>query len=143
MKEIYSEIEINASTEVVWEILMNFKDYPRWNPFMKQISGHATEGSRIKVFLQPPNSRGMTFKPKILECTPKKKLKWIGHLFLPKIFDGEHSITIKYIDDNNVLLIQKERFKGIIVPFLGDLYENTQKGFEMMNLALKKEAESV
>jgi len=144
MKEIYSEIEINASAEVVWRILMDFKDYPRWNPFMKQISGNANKGSKIKVFLQPPNSRGMTFKPKILECKPNKKLRWIGHLFLPKIFDGEHSIIIKRINNNNnVLFIQREKFTGIIVPFLGGICKNTQKGFEMMNLALKKEAESV
>ena len=37
MKEIYTEIEINSSAEEVWNILINFANYPNWNPFMKQI----------------------------------------------------------------------------------------------------------
>jgi len=122
---------------------MNFDDYPRWNPFMKRISGIPKEDKRIEVFLKPPNSNGMTFKPKILECRPNEKLRWIGNLFIPKIFDGEHSLIIKNIDHNKVLFIQKEKFTGIFVPFLGGLFENTQKGFEMMNMALKSEAENL
>ena len=85
----------------------------------------------------------MTFKPKILECIPNEKLRWIGNLFIPKIFDGEHSLTIKSIEPKKVLFIQKEKFTGILVPFLGGLFENTQKGFEMMNMALKSEAENL
>ncbi|MGZ7108608.1 MAG: SRPBCC family protein [Methanobacterium sp.] len=141
MKEIHTEIEINAPAKVVWEILMNFEEFPNWNPFMKQISGNPQEGCRIEVFLQPPNSRGMTFKPKILEHKSEEKLRWIGNLWIPKIFDGEHSLIIKKINENKVLFIQKERFTGIFVPILGGLLKNSKQGFEMMNKALKKEAE--
>ena len=122
---------------------MDFDDYPRWNPFMKRISGIPKKNQRLEVFLKPPKSNGMTFKPKILECIPNEKLRWIGNLFIPKIFDGEHSLTIKSIESNKVLFIQKEKFTGILVPFLGGLFEDTQKGFEMMNIALKSEAENL
>jgi hypothetical protein len=141
MKEIYTEIEINASAKVVWDILMDFEDFTNWNPFMKQISGNPQVGSRIQVFLQPPNSRGMTFKPEILEYKPEIKLRWIGNTLIPKIFDGEPNLIIKKINKDKVLFIQKERFTGILVPILGGLLKNSMLGFEMMNKALKKEAE--
>lgn len=28
-----TRIEINAPIEKVWEVLLNFTDYPNWNPF--------------------------------------------------------------------------------------------------------------
>lgn len=141
MKEIYSEIEINASAKVVWDILMNFENFHHWNPFIKHISGNPQEGSRIQIFIQPPHSRGLNFNPKILECKPGKKLRWQGNLRIPHSFDGEHTFIIKEIDKDKVLFIQKERFTGILVPLLGGLIENSEKGFEIMNKALKKEAE--
>jgi hypothetical protein len=120
---------------------MNFDDFPNWNPFMTQISGDPQKGSIIQVFLQPPNSRGMTFKPEILEYKPEEKLRWIGNTYIPKIFDGEHSLILKKSNKDKVLFIQKERFTGILVPILGGLLKNSKQGFEMMNKALKKEAE--
>jgi uncharacterized protein YndB with AHSA1/START domain len=55
MKEIYTEIEINASAGIVWDILTDFDNFPNWNPFIKKISGILQEGERIEVFIKPPN----------------------------------------------------------------------------------------
>ncbi|HTX61696.1 MAG TPA: SRPBCC domain-containing protein, partial [Methanobacterium sp.] len=127
--------------KAVWDILMNFEDYPRWNPFIKKISGDLQLGSQIEVSIQPPNSNMMTFKPKILEYEPLKKLRWIGKTFIPKIFDGEHSLIIQEITGDKVLFIQKEQFTGIFVPIVSGLLNHTNQGFELMNQALKVEAE--
>ncbi len=79
MKEIYTEIEINASASTVWDILTDFDKFPRWNPFMKKISGSLQEGASLETFIQPPHSNGMTIKPKILEYQPGKKLRCWGY----------------------------------------------------------------
>jgi hypothetical protein len=142
MKEIYSEIEVNASAAIVWDILTNFDDFPNWNPFIKKISGKPKEGSQLEIFLKPPNSSGMTFKPTIIECIPGEKLRWLGKLWIPKLFDGEHSFIIKKLDENRILFIQKESFSGILVPLLSALIGDTINGFEMMNQALKKKVET-
>ena len=40
------------------------------------------------------------------------------------------------------LLVQKEMFKGILVPIVwSSMAKNTKEGFELMNSALKKRAE--
>ncbi len=141
MKEIYTEIEINASAGTVWNILTDFDDFPKWNPFIQKISGNLQEGAQIEAFIKPPNSNGMKFKPKILTYSPEKELRWLGSLWIPKLFDGEHSLIIKKISENKVLFIQKERFSGLFVPFFSGLLKDTESGFEMMNQALKKESE--
>ncbi len=33
MKEIHTEIEINAPAGKVWRVLTDFPSYPEWNPF--------------------------------------------------------------------------------------------------------------
>jgi hypothetical protein len=86
----------------------------------------------------------MTFKPKVLTAEPNRELRWLGHLLTPGLFDGEHSFTIEPLEDNRVRFVQREAFKGLLVPlFARSLETNTQQGFEQMNRALKERAESV
>ncbi|MBI4544746.1 MAG: SRPBCC family protein [Gemmatimonadetes bacterium] len=44
MKELYAEIDIEASAERVWQVLTDFAAYPEWNPFMRSISGTLEQG---------------------------------------------------------------------------------------------------
>ena len=141
MKEIYTEIGINASAEIVWEIITDFDNFGEWNSFIKEISGVPKEGSQLKLFTKPPNSNGIGFKPKILKYEAEKEITWLGKLWIPKLFDGKHSLIIKKLDERSVLFVQKERFSGLLVPFLRNMLDNTKSGFEIMNHELKKEAE--
>jgi len=141
-KEIKTEILINATPEKVWSILTNFDDYPNWNPFIKSIKGNVKVGNKIKARIEPPESKGMTFKPKILTFETNKELSWVGHLLFTRLFDGEHKFEL--IDNGNgtTKFIQSEKFKGILVPlFKKQLDSNTKKGFEEMNKKLKELAE--
>ena len=78
MKEVYSEIQINASASVVWDILTDFEKFGEWNPFIKEISGTLKEGSELRIFIEPPNSKGMEFKPtlKKVETEKKNSMAW-------------------------------------------------------------------
>ena len=42
--------------------------------FIREISGIPKEGSEIYVFIKPPNSDGMKFKPKILKFDPENEI---------------------------------------------------------------------
>ena len=84
-KELKTEVIINASPSTIWNILIEFDLYPEWNPFIKSIKGLPIEGSKVSARLEPPDSRGMTISPTILEVTDEKALRWLGHLFFPAI----------------------------------------------------------
>ncbi|MGH3033145.1 MAG: SRPBCC family protein, partial [Gaiellaceae bacterium] len=87
-------MEIAAPPERIWEILTDFASYPDWNPFIRRISGEPTVGSRLEVRIEPPDSRGMTFKPTVIKAEPTRELAWLGRLLLPGVFDGEHHFEL-------------------------------------------------
>ena len=142
MREIITEIEIEAAPENIWQILMDFAAYPKWNPFIKSIEGKPDVETGLKVFIQPPGSGGMNFSPTVTAFEPAKKFQWKGRLLLPGVFDGTHSFVIEPVSENKVRFIHSEQFSGLLVPFLWrKLDTETRRGFNEMNAALKKEAE--
>ena len=127
----------------MWRLLTDFASYPQWNPFIRQISGEPTPGERLKVRLEPPESRGITLRPKVLSAEPNHQLRWLGHLFVPGLFDGEHSFVIRPLGEDRVRFVQREAFRGLLVPlFARSLDKSTLGGFEEMNQALKERAEA-
>ncbi len=144
MKELHSETEIQASDGRVWQILTDFASFPQWNPFIRWAKGEAKLGARLEVHIQPPGARGMTFKPSVIKCEPDRELRWLGRLLMPGFFDGEHIFIIEALGANRVRFIQKEEFRGLLVPlFAGGLDSHTKFGFEEMNHALKARAEQM
>ena len=142
MKELFSEIEIQATDERVWQILTDFANFPQWNPFMRRAIGEAKTGAKLKVFIQPSGASGVTFRPTVLKVEPKRELRWLGHLLIPGLCDGEHILTIEPIAEDCVQFVQREIFTGILVPlFARGLDRDTRRGFEEMNRALKERAE--
>ncbi len=143
MNELYTEIEIDASAERVWHVLTDFASFPQWNPFIPRAAGEIKEGSRIEAYLQPPGGMGMTIKPRLIKVEPGSELRWLGHLLISGLFDGEHIFTLEALGPNRVRFVQREEFRGMLVPLMLRLIgKNTQRGFEEMNQALKARAEN-
>jgi len=88
--------------------------------------------------------RGMTFRPTVLEADPGRRLRWLGRLLLPGIFDGEHSFDIEPLNAGRVRLVQQEVYRGLLVPLMArSLDRHTLPAFEQMNQALKRRAEQL
>ena len=143
MKEITTSIDINASPAVIWQILTDFPAFAQWNPFIRSIQGEARQGTQLQVDIQPPGGQGMTFKPKVLAAHPEQEFRWLGHLILPGLFDGEHRFALQPMGSQQVRFIHSERFTGLLVPLLAkSLDTQVRQGFEAMNQALKAQAEA-
>jgi hypothetical protein len=143
-KEIKTEILINAAPEKVWSVLTAFDTYPEWNPFIRSITGHVQVGNKIAARIEPPNASGMTFKPIVLAFEKNKEFRWLGHLLVNGLFDGEHRFEL--IDNGNGTTIfkQSEKFNGILVPlFKKNLDVNTTAGFNLMNQKMKERVENL
>jgi hypothetical protein len=142
VKELRSEIEIGAPPERVWRVLTDFAAYPEWNPFIRRVSGRPEVDERLVVRMRPSGTRGMTFRPTVMKVEPSRELRWLGHLLVPGIFDGEHIFEIEELEQDRVRFVQREVFKGLLVPLLArSLDRDTQRGFEEMNRALRERIE--
>lgn len=141
MKSIRTEISIQAPAQIVWNTLMDFDRYKIWNPFM-QISGEAQQGNFLKTAITLDGQKPQEFQPKILELIPERSFRWLGHLFVKGLFDGEHFFKLEQVAENETRFIHGERFSGLLSGLILNLIEGkTIAGFEKMNAALKQEAE--
>lgn len=140
MRIIDTRVEIAAPAARVWGVLTDFARFPEWNPFITRIEGVAEPGALLRIEIRPPGKSAMTFRPRILVARPGKELRWLGHLLVPGIFDGEHAFELEE-RGGTCSCRQSERFAGLLVPFLGGALVATQRGFEAMNAALKRRVE--
>ena len=144
MKELRTEIVIDAPAETVWRILTDFASFPDWNPFMVHIIGEMREGEKLEVRLQLPEGKGMTFKPQLIKVEPNREFRWLGRLFMPGIADGQHIIQLEPLNDAQTRVIHREEFRGVLTSlFLAMVGRKTKLGFQQMNEALKAHAESL
>ena len=110
---IETDIDINAPASQVWALLTDFARMPSGirlsNPFL---------AIWCKVLGSPFTShRGLVrnaFKPTVLSVRPERELRWLGHLLVPGIFDGEHYFLLKSIGENRTRLTQGEKFSGLL-----------------------------
>ncbi len=141
MKSIRTEMTIHAPAQIVWNILMDFENYPAWNPFM-QIKGNAKQGNRLEVTIALDGHKPQIFKPEILELRPEKSFRWLGYFIIKGLFDGEHLFNLEVVAENETRLIHGENFTGMLSGLiLKMIEEKSLAGFEKMNAALKQEAE--
>ena len=138
MKELRTEIEFDGTPQEVWDVLTDLPAYAQWNPFIKKIDGEPRTGAKLEVRMEPEGERAMTFRPTVLTVEPGREFKWLGHLLVPGIFDGEHRWLIEETEPGRVRFTQSERFGGILVPLLWKKLRDggTAKGFRAMNEAL-------
>ena len=142
MKEIRTEITIQADSQKVWDFFNHFENFPEWNPFIHSILGKVSIGNIIEIKLTPPDAQAMVFKPKVLNIVPKREIRWKGRLMIPGLFDGEHIFEFIGHPGHATTFIQREIFTGILVPFLKRMLDdNTKRGFELMNQKLKEKCE--
>jgi hypothetical protein len=138
MRELRTEIEIDASVERVWAALTDFASFPHWNPFIRRIDGAPVVGSRLDVWIGASGTRGMRFRPTVRAVAPNRELRWLGSLGIRGLFDGEHIFELTPLAPDRARFVQRERFRGVLVPlFARSLERDARRGFEEMNRALR------
>jgi hypothetical protein len=126
--ELRTELQIDRPPHRVWEVLTDFSKYHEWNPFITNIKGDLSAGSRLEVTLSPPEGRELTVRPTVTVANGPNELRWLGHLWFKGLFDGEH-------------FVHGENFQGVLVRFVGQTLTRVARGFVYMNQALKKRVE--
>lgn len=141
MKQLHTEVLIEASPEAVWAVLTDFASYGDWNPFLVDAAGVPAQGERLSVTLAPPGGRRIRIKPVLTEVANARVLEWWGHLGVRGIFDGRHRFEL-HPAGAGTRLVQGEIFTGALVPLMArSLDRGTAAGFALMNSALKARVE--
>ena len=142
MREIKTEIEINADAEKVWGILTDFDHYNDWNPYIVKASGKPIAGQDLRLTMSLQGGKERSLKPIVTKVVPNQEFRWQGIMYFAGLFDEEHIYAIEQIEPQKVRFMQRELYNGLLLPFKWKgINEGTGEGFKAMNEALKKLAE--
>ena len=146
MKQIKTDIRIQAPASTVWQVLMDFESYPEWNPFVVEIKGTPTIGNNLETKIKN-GEKEFNFKPKVLQNATEEEFRWKGKMWFKGIFDGEHYFQLSESMEGDQAVTEfthGERFTGILSGMIfRSIGEATRNGFISMNEALKARAEAI
>src|SRR5262245_17160619 len=114
LRTLHTEIGILAPAERVWSILADFPRWADWNPFVTKIEGELRVGADLVATLWPPGGKAMVFKPRVVKLEPDRELRWLGALFVPGLFDGEHGFRVVPETEGRCRFEQFESFSGLL-----------------------------
>ena len=127
-------IEIDAPPAIVWDLLTNASDYPRWNSTVTWIEGFISLGEKIKLKSTLDDKR--IFKLKVKEFEPGKKMVWgDGH--------GKRVYNITKSGNGTLTFSMTERIGGLMFPLYAKAIPSFDESFEQFAKDLKKESEII
>ena len=142
MRTIETTIDIDASPDQVWNVLVDFPSHASWNPFFAALEGDATAGATLRVAARKDDgSEGVVFRPVVLDADPGRRLRWQGKLLVRGLFDGTHDFRLESLDGGRTRLHHSEEFRGLLVPLCGRILRDTEIGFRDFNQALADRVE--
>ncbi|HUK33642.1 MAG TPA: SRPBCC domain-containing protein [Vicinamibacterales bacterium] len=130
------EVSIQSSTERIWTLLTDAKDFPRWNSTVTTIDGEIRDGQRIRIHV-PGTDR--TFTPVISNVVPNVRMTWTGGL--APVFKGVRTFELTPHSGGSTTFAMQERFSGLMLPILGRAMPDLGPVFERYAADLKHEAE--
>lgn len=133
-RETTVSIEINADIAIVWALLTKASDYPRWNSTVTSIEGNIALGETIK--LKSILDAKRTFKLKVKEFEPEKKLVWGDG-------QGNRIYTITKKDSGTITFSMTEKIGGLMFPLYAKMIPSFDQSFEQFASDLKKESETI
>lgn len=123
-------IDIQADEVIIWALLTNASDYPRWNSTIVSIDGEIKKGKKIKLKSTLDEKR--TFKLKVKEMEPEKLLVWGDG-------KGKRAYTLEKQESGKVRFKMHEKIGGY--PMYKKFIPSFDESFEQFVRDLKKEAE--
>jgi hypothetical protein len=151
MRTIEVATDIEASPQLVWEVLTDFPRYPEWTKsttWIREIDGRAEAGTNFRILARPPDRQPYDLRPRFLEATPGVRLAWRpelpGATWLPSaIFGGAHEFVLTALPHGATRLLHSEHFSGVLARLTRQGPRGADEGFEAFNTALKHRVESL
>ncbi|MCG8668017.1 MAG: SRPBCC domain-containing protein [Pseudomonadales bacterium] len=143
MREVKTEIVIDAPREKVWQVLTDFDAYGNWNPVIKDVKAtpQVNRSIRFKINLF---GQKLPIAAKIQRCEENWYFGWGTDTSLPSnhIIGAHHFFELNPEGDNKTRLVHNEIFYGIVPKIVWPVLKKLKGSYEDMNQSLKTECES-
>ncbi len=112
--------QINAQVDLVWKILIDGKEYTRWNSTITMFEGNIAKGQKIRLRSYLDHKR--IFNLKVHEFVTSEKLVWGDAM-------GKRVFTL-IPNDNGTLFSMTEKIGGPIFPLISKMIPPFDEAFE-------------
>lgn len=137
-KSVHSEIEIAASPEDVWQVLMDKDAYREWNPVLIPVDGKLEEGAKVTYEFHQDANTSSVISSKVIKLETNRLLNQGGGV--PGVVTFNHSYTLVPTASGTKVIIHEE-YRGVYVNFWKP--QPVEEAYKRLNEALKKRVESV
>jgi hypothetical protein len=138
--EVEHRLEIDASPEVIWQLLIDFENYPNWNRYSPTVTGKFGLGERVIV---EANLDGNIQRVEnyIVAIKPQQELCWQSEGWYAAMSQGLRCRWLVEQDSGKTLLIHHEIMAGYLAWLIEwALFEEIQSGLQLVNESLAAEA---
>jgi uncharacterized protein YndB with AHSA1/START domain len=109
------ERRIAATPAAVWARLGDAAAMRTWNSTIESLEGEFAVGNRLA--LRVPLAPGRTFKPKVVELVPERRMVWRDGFF--PMFQGTRTFTLTPEEGGaGTLFAMVEVFRGLMLPMI-------------------------
>lgn len=133
-RETAVSIDIQADPTIIWALLTNASDFPRWNSTLISVDGEIKAGGKIQLKSKLDPKR--VFKLSIKEFEPDKRLVWGDAM-------GKRIYTLKPVGQGLTNFTMTEKIGGPIFPLFAKMVPSFDQSFEQYAKDLKNEAEAI
>ena len=126
-------LTIHADRAIIWLLLTNAVDFPRWNSTVVSLEGEIKVGETLR--LRSTLDENRTFQLKVKEIVPEQRLVWGDS-------QGRRVFTLTE-DEKGVLFTMTEKIGGLLFPLFSRFIPPFDESFEQFAADLKQEAEAV
>ncbi len=140
--ELRTEVEIHAPAARVWAVLADVARYAEWNPFIAEIEGDLSEGGELRLTFATSEGGSWRQTARLVALRPGFELRWRSQLWLPRLLDSEHFVTLSPLETGGTRLVQGEDLSGLFMRYAGQRATQIARGCVGMNQALKRRVET-
>lgn len=131
-------IDINAPAETIWRALMDFENYPSWNPFV--IQAVSEDRRTVHVHLDPGgDERCVSLDVRIKKARAPQLIE-ASLIYGPSgLMGGRYALKLEDAG-NRVRVTQDVALTGILRPlYVSDAFlAKTERGLRAMGMALQR-----
>ncbi len=142
MREVRTEININAPKAKVWDILIDFDKWAEWNPIVNKAGGSAALGQALHMTMAGKDGGdAQSYSPVITEMNRPDSFRWNAKMGAAFLFSNDKILKLTEID-SGTHLVHSETFSGLMATMMwGKMKEGVPPMLNSMNEALKALAE--
>jgi len=133
-----SEVVIDASASVIWDVLADLDSYPMWNPYTIAMESAFKVGEPMVMTVRMNDLLTLSQTEYIRVIEPEYKMCWGIDTTTPELNSGERCQWLEPLPGGGTRYVTEDLIEGTLNPIVRGLFDtDLQVGFEGVAAGLK------